>query len=863
MQIVGILVSIQALLLLSGDIFGQVSGSNGVVFTIKKDSVTRPGNEIHITSELISEKRYLSINESINRLKYSSKEKSISLKVDDQKTFFVRDVLDQDKWKTKVGKLVFERDKVRVWFEVEYLSAFDSLGKVEIFLSDLDEALFERTSTASVNPEWGVFEILNEYAGEFPNVDGDGILDILFLDIEDNYDGTGGFVAGFFDPVNLTYQEYSNRMDLLYIDLYPTLFVQGEVKTQQALSTIAHEAQHLIHAGYEGVIPEKVFVNEGYSEAIEILAGFTPRSEEEYFKYPVRGLTSWNHSDPLPDYSRASLWTHYLTEQFGPKILKELIQNQLVGIAGYEEVLKRNFGASFTEVFKDWGVAMVLNNTQINPVYGYKHSDRKRLRAPPVSELYGFPSVINGHLPSLSHALFGFPLSNKIEVYQGRNNGNNFSIQGIESGPVSEFKIKNTVVGPHAYLYASDPIHSNLFLLISNLNSNTSDSVSDNLILSIDGEKSGSEQIWKYGDGFRDVFYLNASYLTLSGTEQKIGLAFPPQNQPYWLEGILVNTVFESELQGSGVSSDAERDFNLCVYTLKDNKPDKQMIPEQTYRVKREKGKLIDEYISLESEYGQLAAIKDSILIVLSNDGDDNNYVAIGMDKGERSESVFFEKGSWVKLSDKKIGSASINNFNPMIQAKVVVSQQNPEYISTIKNINYDYDNVKVVLNPVEEADSNSIRIIAQLPNGDYKRGEYLNKYNEDYEFGFPVLVNGTYTFTSSYTTNNGEKAFRDMVEWEIDILDGFQLQNNYPNPFNPDTKIPFTLIEKAEISWQVFDVLGRKVMEIPGRVFESGEHINTFNFSSLSNGAYFVRAVLTRSNSNPIYRTQKVMLIK
>ena len=42
-----------------------------------------------------------------------------------------------------------------------------------------------------------------------------------------------------------------------------------------------------------------------------------------------------------------------------------------------------------------------------------------------------------------------------------------------------------------------------------------------------------------------------------------------------------------------------------------------------------------------------------------------------------------------------------------------------------------------------------------------------------------------------------------------------FELESNYPNPFNSGTVIPFSLSSETEVHLQVFDVLGRPVVNL------------------------------------------------
>lgn len=64
----------------------------------------------------------------------------------------------------------------------------------------------------------------------------------------------------------------------------------------------------------------------------------------------------------------------------------------------------------------------------------------------------------------------------------------------------------------------------------------------------------------------------------------------------------------------------------------------------------------------------------------------------------------------------------------------------------------------------------------------------------------------------------------------------------NYPNPFNPGTTIRFTNIRFSNVNVEVFDMLGRRVVELANRPFAAGEHRIEFDASGLATGSYIVR---------------------
>lgn len=86
----------------------------------------------------------------------------------------------------------------------------------------------------------------------------------------------------------------------------------------------------------------------------------------------------------------------------------------------------------------------------------------------------------------------------------------------------------------------------------------------------------------------------------------------------------------------------------------------------------------------------------------------------------------------------------------------------------------------------------------------------------------------------------------------------GYELKNNYPNPFNPSTNIEFALEESGLTKLAVYDLLGREVATLVNKNMSAGSHTVTFDASQLSSGTYlYVLQV------NGVRLTNKMTLIK
>jgi hypothetical protein len=64
----------------------------------------------------------------------------------------------------------------------------------------------------------------------------------------------------------------------------------------------------------------------------------------------------------------------------------------------------------------------------------------------------------------------------------------------------------------------------------------------------------------------------------------------------------------------------------------------------------------------------------------------------------------------------------------------------------------------------------------------------------------------------------------------------------NYPNPFNSETTIPFILTSGGTVTLEVYDILGRKVIERDEGYRRAGSHLIQFSAERLASGVYFYR---------------------
>lgn len=264
--------------------------------------------------------------------------------------------------------------------------ADDSQGPSKISpatLVPLQAGLEELTPAGSYDVTQGILELETQIFGPRPDVEGTGALNILITDIQDGWTPSCGcaYTAGFFDPNDLdTSDPDSNAMDLLYVDAYPSLYTDaGPGDPATVLSTLAHELQHLIHAGFGALA---LFQNEGQSEFAQQLCGYPARvitylDETGQTNVP---LFAWRGGDQTRvDYQRASLFHAFLSGWIGEAALGPVTQASTSGWDAYAPALG---GSSRSETLSRFHLTSWINDADAGYAFGETPQAGVRKRTP-------------------------------------------------------------------------------------------------------------------------------------------------------------------------------------------------------------------------------------------------------------------------------------------------------------------------------------------------------------------------------------------------------------------------------------------------------------------------------------------------
>ena len=88
-------------------------------------------------------------------------------------------------------------------------------------------------------------------------------------------------------------------------------------------------------------------------------------------------------------------------------------------------------------------------------------------------------------------------------------------------------------------------------------------------------------------------------------------------------------------------------------------------------------------------------------------------------------------------------------------------------------------------------------------------------------------------------------------------------LRQNYPNPFNPATTIEYNLTREANVSLNIFDLLGREVWAFVASGQPSGRHRFVWDASGRPAGVYFYRLFASAEKGEVLTQTRAMLLLR
>lgn len=159
--------------------------------------------------------------------------------------------------------------------------------------------------------------------------------------------------------------------------------------------------------------------------------------------------------------------------------------------------------------------------------------------------------------------------------------------------------------------------------------------------------------------------------------------------------------------------------------------------------------------------------------------------------------------------------------------------------------------------------------------NGDNGRWTPVRLFHEETNGYILIQVNGTdvhlkwkHRIEQNIFEDGGDSYhFLTAINEKNRLINDYALSQNYPNPFNPSTTIKFDLPKSSDVTLEIFNILGEKVVTLVSDRLTAGTY--SYDWSrpaGIANGIYLYRLKASDSSQGAgksIVKTRKMVLMR
>ncbi|MBU4466480.1 peptidoglycan-binding protein, partial [Patescibacteria group bacterium] len=158
-------------------------------------------------------------------------------------------------------------------------------------------------------------------------------------------------------------------------------------------SFLAHEFIHLITFNQKeriNGVQEEVWLNEARAEYAPTFLGYDSKGADnnlnrrirDFLREPSVSFIDWENK--RENYGVLNLFTQYLVDHYGIRILTDSLHSSKKGVDSINyALLKNGFSKTFDDIFKDWTIAVLVNDCSLGEKYCYLNSALKNFKLIP------------------------------------------------------------------------------------------------------------------------------------------------------------------------------------------------------------------------------------------------------------------------------------------------------------------------------------------------------------------------------------------------------------------------------------------------------------------------------------------------
>lgn len=306
----------------------------------------------------------------------------------DEETFYIDPNFSEGNLNyTLKASLISESNGIKFYIDNDYwqLKSEEEQKEIKSLLKEISERF--KINRAKVVSIFG--------SEKSPGIDNDPSLTVLLYDLKGD---NRGYVRTI-DTYEKIVAPFSNQREMVYLDV-------DKIDSPFFDSFLIHEYTHLITFNQRPSIFEddkEVWLSELYSEYAASIIESNPnvysyldQRVRDFFKNPSASVTAWDGD--IYDYASVLMFAEYIVDQYGQKVLKDALKSTERGMDVFTDALQKNgFEKTIEGVFRDWIIALAVNDCSVGEKYCYKNVKLKNFTVFPFNNFlpYSGETVIS------------------------------------------------------------------------------------------------------------------------------------------------------------------------------------------------------------------------------------------------------------------------------------------------------------------------------------------------------------------------------------------------------------------------------------------------------------------------------------
>ncbi len=211
---------------------------------------------------------------------------------------------------------------------------------------------------------------------------------------------------------------------------------------------------------------------------------------------------------------------------------------------------------------------------------------------------------------------------------------------------------------------------------------------------------------------------------------------------------------------------------------------------------------------------------------------------------GENPSSIVLNPSSYYVIQIKIFNSLAIRNYTINVEDGILPVE--------LTSFNAQINNNVVILNWQTATEFNNYGFEIERTSTQnilwekvgFVQGHGNCNSPKNYSFSDKPIGGSTFKYRLKQIDTDGKYEYSPEVEVNLNVPTDFSVKQNFPNPFNPTTKIEFSIPSDNNVELKVYNVLGMEVATLLNEHRQAETHSIEFNASNLSSGIYFYKVV-------------------